>query len=216
MRKKRISNLDDFPFPETSDKTDKRKLQNFENTDINFKRRKIRVGDNYNMDMDHYFKNEDDIDETDICSGLRVVFTCRNKLTEREIDIYLREAKLLWDYRDISIEGELWFDFYEYFEEFIKYKELDVEQQQKVANKLNNLRSFVDRGINMENHFEEMALKILHICAYSTKKALFFIFKGINPFMEEEIEGFKSDVMQLQREVFCVFTDQDQDSNKYG
>ena len=53
-----------------------------------------------------------------------------------------------------------------------------------IKNKIDSLKSFLKNGIHLNCHFDEMALKILHISKYKQKVSLLFLLKGYNPFIE--------------------------------
>lgn len=193
---------------------EKKSLHKFDNTDINFKRRKIRIGDNFNININSYFKDEYDydIDECYERGRPKKVFSGHaSPLSKDTIDEYLRNAMFFWDYNNMTVEEELCSEFHQYIDDFCK-KIDDKEFLDQIEQKVKILRNFVSKGVHMNNHFEEMALKILHISKYSTKKALYFLFKKMNPFLEEEIEGFKCDVNFLQREAFVVVKEYENES----
>ena len=133
-----------------------------------------------------------------------------NKLSDKELEEYLKSAKFFWDYRQENLENELCSDFFEYFDDLIKGND-DKEFKKATKLKKDGLVNFIEFGKTMENHFQETALKILHIMNYSTKKALYTLYKKLNPFLEEDIEGFKTDVNFLQREAIVLINEYDLD-----
>ena len=167
-------------------------LNSFEHTNINFKKRKIKVGENYNIDIDEFYEKiqkniNQDVSEYERAS-MRKVWSC-NRLSNMEIEEYIKTCRLFWNYRNFLLESDTCFDFYKLVKTY-KKERLRLSNNQKliIGYKIRNLKDFVNYGITLNNHFEEMCLKILNICKFSTKKAVFFIFKNINPF----IEGIKS------------------------
>ena len=187
----------------------KRALHNFENTDINFKKRKIRVGDDYNITN----KEEENLIEdcfTSLQQPKKIFSGHQCPLSKEAIDKFIRDAYFFWDHRNITIENDLCSEFYNYYDDYCK--KIDDEEVIKILKfKYKCVKSLVSMGVTMNNHFEEMALRILHLTGYSTKKAIFLIYSKINPFLEEEIEGFKSDVTYMQREVFTLIKDYEMD-----
>ena len=115
------------------------------------------------------------------------------------------------NYENKTIENDLCSEFYDYFNDYCQQIE-NLEFLEEADNKIKNLKFLINKGIKLDNHFEEMALKILHLCKYSVKKALFFIYKKINPYLEEEVECFKNDVYFLQREAFVLIQEFEQDN----
>ncbi len=192
-------------------KEKKSALLQFDNTDINFKKRKIKTGDNHNINITKYFKEKYEelvVDDEDNIPPKKI-FT-HNQLSDSEIEEYLKTAKFFWDFRQENLENELCSEFFDYFDDLTKGND-DKEFKKATKLKKDGLIQFIDFGKTMENHFQEMALKLLHITKYSTKKAIFILFKKLNPFLEEEIEGFKNDVNFLQREAIVLINEYDQE-----
>ena len=97
---------------------------------------------------------------------------------------------MFWNYRNFLLESETCVDFYKIVKNYKKERlRLSNNQKAIIGNKIRNLKDFVNFGVTLNNHFEEMCLKILNICKYSIKKAVFFIFKNINPFIEGIIKN---------------------------
>jgi len=148
------------------------------------------VGINHNIDMqEYYYKIENEINLDEVVyerKNIRRVWSCsKNPLTQEELNNYLNIAKIFWNYRNLNIENELNTDFQD---DIIKYinnnKSISNSKKNLVENKLNEIRKFLERGINLNCHFDEMALKILYIAKYNVDLALFFLYKNFNPFIE--------------------------------
>lgn len=163
-------------------------LLSFDHTNINYKKRKIKVGENYNIDIQEFYQKIHKNISQDITqyerNNMRKVWSC-NKLSNSEIEEYLNTCKLFWNYRNFLLESETCVEFYKMLKLF-KRENLRLNNNQKniIGLKVRNLKDFVNYGVSLNNHFEEMCLKILNICKYSIKKAVFFIYKNINPFIE--------------------------------
>lgn len=253
----------------------KKTLRSFDNTDINYKKRKIRVGDNFNINVhqalnqergeltsnsNYYYSltniipynstnnyqlnsslnipNNNSINNSFNLGCLNTTYSNNNQqlkytnniiecfettkptkvysaysnpLSNNEIDQYLKDAFFFWDYENKTVETELCSEFYNYFNDYCQQIE-NYEFLQEADVKIKNLKYLMKKGINLNNHFEEIALKILHLCKYSIKKALYFLYKKINPYLEEEIICFKSDVYYMQREAFVLIKEFEQDN----
>ena len=116
----------------------------------------------------------------------------------------------------MCIEEELCKDFFEECEKIMKKKKMSDKFKGKINQLMKELKQLVRRGVDLNCHFDEMSLKILHLCGYKMKVALFFLLKQLNPFIEEIEEGFKHDVWIFQNELFSVinkgdFYDQDEE-----
>lgn len=256
-KRKKRQNLEDTLFTELLENNrsgsfnllrEKRTLHTFDHTDINFKKRKIRVGEDYNIDFSNinnesnannhsnqsftnnqllsnsgtysnnangYFhkNNENEVKIVDAFENSKPnkIFNGINcPLTPSQIDNYLKNAFFFWNYRNIDVENELCSEYYKYYDEYISKADDDDEFLDQLEFKHLCVKNLVEYGICLNNHFEEMALKILHLTNYSIKKALFFLFRSINPYLEEEIEGFKSDVSFMQREAFSLIKEYEQ------
>ena len=200
-----------FNYPYSERDKDKKTLNNFENTDINFKKRKIKIGDNHNINFVNYMQQnyKEQIDDQENHLQPRKMF-CPNELSDEVINQYLKDAMFFWNYREYNLENSFCSDFMEYIHD-IKKETNDFETIKMIDNDISIIKSFIKNGLTMNNHFTEMALKILHLCNYSVKKAIYLIYKEINPFLEEEIEGFKSDVNFLQREAIVNINETEND-----
>jgi hypothetical protein len=162
----------------------------FDNSDIHYKRRKIRKGENHNIDMDEYYdriENEINFDEEEYeRHDMKKVWSVRdNTLSDRELTEYLNTARIFWNYRNLNVENELSADFFDDLNIFLTENKMYCSNKgQLIQNKVILLKKFLKNGINFNCHFDEMAMKILHICKYKTKIALMFLYKQINPFIE--------------------------------
>jgi hypothetical protein len=208
-------------------------LSSLEHTNINFKKRKIKVGDNYNIDMEHFYdklKNCLDEDVTEYERHEMKKVWSSDSLPENEIEAYLKDCRLFWNYRNFLLETDSCTDFYKKVKALKKEKlRLSSNQKFVIVHKVKQLKEFVKFGVNLNNHFEEMCLKILHICKYSTKKAILFLYNNLNPFIEgnfilfiylfiyliEEETSFKSDINFFQKEILAIFSDEESDNSYY-
>jgi hypothetical protein len=140
--------------------------------------------------MDEYFdkiENEINLDEVDYeRADMKKVWSAdTNNLTEEEIGEYLRTARIFWEYRNLNIENELCADFFNDLDDYIKENKIHFfNKGSMIREKTEALKKFLKMGVHLNTHFDEMALKILHICQYKQKVALLFLFKGINPYVE--------------------------------
>jgi hypothetical protein len=140
--------------------------------------------------MDEYYdkiENEINLDEVDYeRHEMKKVWSCEdNPFNDEQLDNYLNTARIFWDYRNLNIENELCADFFTDLEEYIKDNKINFfNKGHIISNKVELLKKFLKRGVNLTTHFDEMALKILHICQYKQKVALLFLLKGFNPFIE--------------------------------
>lgn len=116
----------------------------------------------------------------------RVWSNSKNPLSKDEIDDFLKTAKIFWEYRNLNIENELNTDFQSQIITYMNqnYRNISQSMRNLIEIKLIELKKFLEKGINLYCHFDEMALKILYIAKYNTKLALFFIYKNLNPFIE--------------------------------
>lgn len=190
-----------FDYPYMDREKDKKTLLQFDNTDNNFKKRKIKIGDSYNINFNLYLKNREDeqiLEEDDYCQP-SLVYTPNSGLTKEEVDDYIRKAMFFWEIKNVSLENELCIDFINYFKDVCE-KQNDSVITNFATEKVDQILGFLKYGKTLENQFEEMALKILNLTNYSVKKALYLLYKNINPYYEEALECFKSDVNFLQRD----------------
>jgi hypothetical protein len=107
------------------------------------------------------------------------------------------------------LENELCADFFEECENIMKKKKISEKLKNKIHQLMRELKELVRRGIDLNCHFDEMCLKMLHLCNYKMNVALLFLYKQFNPFIEEIEEGFKSDVYIFQNELFSIINDGD-------
>jgi hypothetical protein len=176
------------------DKTERRELLSFDNSEIHYRKRKIKIGMNHNLSMEEYYdkiENEMNLDEVDYeRSDLKKVWSAeKNPLSEEELRKYLNTARIFWEYRNLNIENELCADFFIDLDDYIKENKIHyLSKGSLIREKVEGLKKFLKMGINLNTHFDEMAMKILHICRYKTKIALLFLFKGINPYIEGKFE----------------------------
>lgn len=187
QRKRKINNLD---INLNLNQPNRRTLLTFENSETHYKRKKIKIGDNFNMDMDEYYdKIENKVNEDDVeyeRNELKKIWSNdQNPLSEKKIEEFLNVSRMFWNYNNLNIENELCSDFFNDLEEFIKDKKLNLMNKRKNINfKIESLKLFLKKGINLSTHCDEISLKILHICNYKVKVALLFLLKGFNPFIE--------------------------------
>jgi hypothetical protein len=102
-----------------------------------------------------------------------------------DVEKYLKTARIFWNYRNLNIENELSGDFFDdlsrYFE---RNRQFAYENKFYLENEVRALKQFLNFGIHLNSHFDEMAMKILHICKYKKNLALYFLYKNMNPFLE--------------------------------
>ncbi len=180
-RKKRISNFEDI-IPRKKDKL------HLENTDINFKRRKIKIGISHNLDMEEYYEkieNDVNLDEIDHeRQDMKKVYSGIESISV-DVEAYLRTARMFWNYRNLNVENELCGDFFDDLSIiFERNKQFAIENKFFLESQIRSLKLFLNFGIHLNSHFDEMALKILHICKYKKNIALYFLYKRMNPFLE--------------------------------
>jgi hypothetical protein len=218
-RKKRINNFEDT-YHNLNRSDSRKELLAFDHTNPLFakKKKKLKKSDIY-MDMNEFYDNiENNInfDEVDYeRSDLKKVYSA-DKVKNIDIDSYLRTARIFWNYRNLNIENELCADF---FDELERFKQLNkaymVDNKISLDEKVLYLKKFVRNGITLDNYFDEMALKVLHLTGYKKSVALYFLFKGLNPFIEgkdvityiESEEGFRNDVEFFQKDILSILTD---------
>lgn len=191
-------------------------LVSFEHSNPQYKRRKIKIGINYNIDMYEYtdrYENQINFDdEVYERKQLKQVWSSSlNPLSSEQINSYLKTARLFWTYRNMFLENELCSDFFEECDRVMKGKKHGEKLKNKINKLLSELRGLVRRGVDLNCHYDEMALKMLHICRYKTKVTLLFLYKQLNPFIEEIEEGFKDDVVFFQSEIISIINDGDID-----
>jgi hypothetical protein len=189
-------------------------LLNIFHSNPQYKRRKIRIGVNRQCNIYEYtdkYEKEINFDEEEYeRNQLKQVWSVsKNPFSKEEIDKYLKTARLFWNYRNLNLENELCADYYEECEKIMKKKNISDKLKKKILKLMKELKELVRRGIDLNCHYDEMSLKMLYLCNYKMKVALFFLYKQLNPFIEEVEEGFKSDVLIFQNELFSMINDGD-------
>ncbi len=139
---------------------------------------------------DYYNKIESEINLDEVVherQNIRRVWSnSKNPLKESEIIHYLRIGKYFWNYRNLNVENDIHSDFHE---EIIKFmdsnnKIISNSKRNSVEAKLSEITKFLEKGINLNCHFDEIALKILHIAKYNVNLALYFLYNNFNPYLE--------------------------------
>ena len=189
-------------------------LLSYEHSNPQYKRRKIKIGLNHNVDMYEFtdkYENKLNFDEEEYERGqLKQVWSSiQNPLSEEEINEYVKTARLFWTYRNMFLENELCADFFEECDKLMKGKKMSDKLKERIHQLIDELKGLVRRGVDLNCHYDEMALKMLHMCGYKTKVALLFLYKQLNPFIEEAEEGFKNDVLFFQSEIVSIINDGD-------
>ena len=189
-------------------------LLNIFHSNPQYKRRKIRIGVNRQCNIYEYtdkYEKEINFDEEEYeRNQLKQVWSVsKNPFSKEEIDKYLKTARLFWNYRNLNLENELCADYYEECEKIMKKKNISDKLKKKILKLMKELKELVRRGIDLNCHYDEMSLKMLYLCNYKMKVALFLLYKQLNPFIEEVEEGFKSDVLIFQNELFSMINDGD-------
>ena len=179
-----------------------------------YKRRKIKIGINNQCDINEFtnkYESQINFDEEEYeRNQLKQVWSVsKNPFSKEEINKYLNTARLFWNYRNFNLENELCCDYFDECEKIMKKKEISEKLKGKIMKLMKELRELIRRGIDLNCHYDEMSLKMLHLCNYKMKVALFFLYKQLNPFIEEVEEGFKSDVYIFQNELFSMINDGD-------
>ena len=189
-------------------------LLNIFHSNPQYKRRKIRIGVNRQCNIYEYtdkYEKEINFDEEEYeRNQLKQVWSVsKNPFSKEEIDKYLKTARLFWNYRNFNLENELCADYYEECEKIMKKQNISDKLKKKIIKLMKELKELVRRGIDLNCHYDEMSLKMLYLCNYKMKVALFLLYKQLNPFIEEIEEGFKSDVLIFQNELFSMINDGD-------
>ena len=189
-------------------------LLNIFHSNPQYKRRKIRIGANRQCNIYEFtekYEKEINFDEEEYeRNQLKQVWSVsKNPFSKEEIDKYLKTARLFWNYRNLNLENELCADYYEECEKIMKKKNISDKLKKKILKLMKELKELVRRGIDLNCHYDEMSLKMLYLCNYKMKVALFLLYKQLNPFIEEVEEGFKSDVLIFQNELFSMINDGD-------
>ena len=157
------------------------------------------------------YENKINFDEEEYERGdlIQVWSMEKNPLSSEELENYMKTAKLFWNYRNIHIEEDLCADFFIECEQKMKNKKIVSKLKNKITKLIKELKELIKRGINLNSHYDEMSLRILHLCKYKTNVALFFLYKGLNPFIEEVEEGFKHDIYFFQDEIYSFINNGD-------
>jgi hypothetical protein len=183
-------------------------------TDPQYKKRKIKFGPNRQCnvyDFKDRYENKINFDEEEYERNdlIQVWSVEKNPLSEEELNKYIEKAKLFWNYRNVHIEEDLCSDFFQECEQKMKTTKISTKLKNKINKLIKELKELVEKGITLDSHYEEMSLRVLHLCKYKTNVALFFLFKGLNPFIEEVEEGFKHDIYFFQDEIYSFINNGD-------
>ena len=186
----------------------------FTHTDPQYKRCKIKIGANRQCNMYEYtdkYENEINFDEEEYERKdlIQVWSMEKNPLSEEELNNYIKTARLFWNYRNIHIEQDLCSDFFEECNKKMKNKNILPKLKNKITNLIKELKELIKKGIDLNSHYDEMSLRILYLCKYKTNIALLFLYKGLNPFIEEIEEGFKHDIYFFQDEIYSFINNGD-------
>ena len=189
-------------------------ILNYAHSNPQYKRRKIKIGINHQCDIYEFtnkYESQINFDEEEYeRNQLKQVWSVsKNPFSKEEINKYLNTARLFWNYRNFNLENELCCDYFEECEKIMKKKNISDKLKGKIIKLMKELKELVRRGIDLNCHYDEMSLKMLYLCNYKMKVALFFLYKQLNPFIEEIEEGFKSDVLIFQNELFSMINDGD-------
>ena len=189
-------------------------LQSLTHTDPQYKRRKIKIGTNRQCNMYEFtdkYENKINFDEEEYERNdlVQVWSVEKNPLSKEELDNYINTARLFWNYRNIHIEEDLCSNFFQECEQKMKSKKILPKLKNKISKLIKELKELIKRGINLNSHFDEMSLRILHLCKYKTNVALLFLYKGLNPFIEEIEEGFRHDIYFFQDEIYSFINNGD-------
>ena len=183
-------------------------------TDPQYKRRKIKLGSNRQCNMYEFtdkYENKINFDEEEYERNdlIQVWSKENNPLSEEELNKYIETAKIFWNYRNVHIEEDLCADFFNECEAKMKSKKIVPKLKNKITKLIKELKELIKRGINLNSHYDEMSLRVLHLCKYKTNIALLFLYKGFNPFIEEVEEGFKHDIYFFQDEIYSFINNGD-------
>jgi hypothetical protein len=189
-------------------------LLSLTHTDPQYKRRKIKIGANRQCNMYEFtdkYENKINFEEEEYERNdlIQVWSKERNPLSEEELNNYIKTAKMFWNYRNIHIEEDLCTDFFQECEQKMKNKKISLKLKNKITKLIKELKELIKTGINLNSHYDEMSLRILHLCKYKTNVALLFLYKGLNPFVEEIEEGFKHDIYFFQDEIYSFINSGD-------
>ena len=213
-KKQRQSQIQRKNIEKIKKEREQRLLNSYDHNNPQYKRRKIKIGNGHQLDIYEFtdkYENKINFDEEEYeRNDLKQVWSVlKNPFKKEEIDKYLNTAKLFWNYRNMFLENELCADFFEECENIMKKKKISEKLKNKIHQLMRELKELVRRGIDLNCHFDEMCLKMLHLCNYKMNVALLFLYKQFNPFIEEIEEGFKSDVYIFQNELFSIINDGD-------
>ena len=189
-------------------------LLSLTHTDPQYKRRKIKLGMNRQCNMYEFtdkYENrinfeEEEYERNDL---VQVWSMEKNPLSKEELNNYINTARLFWNYRNTHIEEDLCADFFQECEQKMKSKKIVPKLKNKITKLIKELKELIKRGINLNSHYDEMSLRVLHLCKYKTNVALLFLYKGLNPFIEEIEEGFKHDIYFFQDEIYSFINNGD-------
>ena len=189
-------------------------LLSLTHTDPQYKRRKIKIGTSRQCNMYEFtdkYENKINFEEEEYERNdlVQVWSKERNPLSEEELNNYIKTAKKFWNYRNIHIEEDLCTDFFQECEQKMKNKKISLKLKNKISKLIKELKELIKTGINLNSHYDEMSLRILHLCKYKTNIALLFLYKGLNPFVEEVEEGFKHDIYFFQDEIYSFINSGD-------
>ena len=189
-------------------------LLSFTHTDPQYKRRKIKIGTNRQCNMYEFiekYENKINFDEEEYERNdlIQVWSKENNPLSEDELNKYLNTARMFWNYSNVHIEEDLCADFFQECDSKMKGKKIGTKLKNKILKLIKELKELIKRGINLNSHYDEMSLRVLHLCKYKTNIALLFLYKGLNPFVEEVEEGFKHDIYFFQDEIYSFINNGD-------
>ena len=199
---------------DSKDEKEQNLLLSLTHTDPQYKRRKIKIGSNRQCNMYEFtdkYENKINFEEEEYERNdlIQVWSKEKNPLTEEELNSYIKTARLFWNYRNIHIEEDLCTDFFQECEQKMKNKKISQKLKNKISKLIKELKELIKTGINLNSHYDEMSLRILHLCKYKTNVALVFLYKGLNPFVEEIEEGFKHDIYFFQDEIYSFINSGD-------
>ena len=189
-------------------------LLSLTHTDPQYKRRKIKIGSNRQCNMYEFtdkYENKINFEEEEYERNdlVQVWSVEKNPLSEEELNNYINTARLFWNYRNIHIEEDLCSDFFLECEQKMKTTKILPKLKNKITKLIKELKELIKRGISLNSHYDEMSLRVLHLCKYKTNVALLFLYKGLNPFIEEIEEGFKHDIYFFQDEIYSFINNGD-------
>ena len=199
---------------ETKNEKEQNLLLSLTHTDPQYKRRKIKIGMNRQCNMYEFtdkYENKINFEEEEYERNdlVQVWSVEKNPLSEEDLNNYLNTARLFWNYRNIHIEEDLCADFFQECEQKMKNKKILPKLKSKITKLIKELKELIKRGINLNSHYDEMSLRVLHLCKYKNNIALLFLYKGLNPFIEEIEEGFKHDIYFFQDEIYSFINNGD-------